>query len=221
MQGVGEQEQEIEIFENDIDAYLTMFCEECNPPIEDMGKERQGKWNAALIYIQRHVFPDKSILKLNSPLDGYVNNNCDSGSVYSLNNSNCNAYDINKVNKICDYYIYLCYKYDKEISITGFCKLTGINPDTIHDWGNEINKLSTSGCDIYKKLSSEREESLTAKLVSNSNPVAIIAILNKHFGYNMPGVREQKQEQRLASREELGLEAPKERPALPGTGGND
>ena len=219
MQTVG-QEKKVEVFENDIDIYLQMFCEECNPPIEDMTKERQSRWNAALIYIQQRVFPDASILKLNSPLEGY-NTNKYNNKHRNINLSNCNAYDISKVNKVCDYYIYLCYKYDKEISITGFCKLTGINPDTIHDWGNGINKLSTSGCDIYKKLSSEREESLTAKLVSNSNPVAIIAILNKHFGYNMPGVKEQRQERQLASREELGLEAPKERPALPGTSGND
>lgn len=185
MEKVQEQEQTPEVFENDITLYLKLFCEENG--IEDMAKESQGRWNAALMYINRKVFIDKSVLKLSRSLNGYINNNYNNQHS-NINNSNCNAYDIDKVNSICDIYIYLCYMYDKEISIMGFSKLTGINPDTIHDWGNNINKLSTSGYDIYKKLSAEREESLVNKLASNKNPVAIIAILNKHFGYNMPGV---------------------------------
>lgn len=214
---------DIEVYANDVEMYLDMFCKECTPPIEDMSKETQSRWNAALMYIRRHLFPDTSIFKLSRPLDGYINNNCDSSSnAYRLNSSNCNAYDIDKLNVICDCYIYLCMMYDKEVSINGFTFLTGINQDTIHDWGNEINKLSTSGCDIYKKLRQYREESLSSKLATaNKNPVGILAILNRHYQWNMPGVREQKQEQRLASREELGLEVPKERPALPGTGGDD
>ena len=179
------QEQTVDVFENDIDMYLHVFCEQQG--IEDMKRETQGVWNACLMFIKRHVFSDPSILKYNKPLDGYVNNNYNN-NYNKLNYSNCNAYDVDKVNAICDYYIYLCYQYDKEVSIMGFSKLIGINQDTIHDWGNEINKLSTTGCEIYKKLTTEREESLTAKLASNKNPVAIISILNKHYGWNMPGV---------------------------------
>ena len=74
--------------------------------------------------------------------------------------------------------------YDKSISIMDFSRLTGINQDTIHDWGNNINKLSTSGCEIYKKLSAEREEAWTAKLESMKHPTAIAILLNKHYGYN-------------------------------------
>ena len=73
MEKVQEQEQTIEVFENDMQMYLTLFCEENN--IEDMKKESQSTWEAALIYIQRHVFSDKSVLKSSTPLNGYYNNN--------------------------------------------------------------------------------------------------------------------------------------------------
>lgn len=200
MEKVQEQEHAAEVFENDIAMYLQMFCDEQG--IEDMSKESQSRWNAAMMYIRRHVFSDNSILKMSKPLEGYINNNYNDNR-NNVNYSNCNAYDIDKVNIVCDYYIYLCYMYDKEISIMGFSKLTGINQDTIHDWGNNINKLSTSGCDIYKKLLTEREESLVNKLASNKNPVAVIAILNKHFGYNMPGVRQENERRMVLPMNEL------------------
>ena len=53
-------ENAIEVFENDIQMYLTMFCEENG--IEDMKKESQSVWNAALMYIKRHVFNNNSVL---------------------------------------------------------------------------------------------------------------------------------------------------------------
>ena len=57
-------------------------------------------------------------------------------------------------------------------------------------------KLSTKRIGIYKKLIQSREESLSAKLATgNKNPVGIMAILNHHYSWNMPGVRETKQNQ--------------------------
>lgn len=92
--------------------------------------------------------------------------------------------------------------YDKEISITGFSYLTGINQDTIHDWGNNINKLSSSSCEIYKKLHKGREESLSNKLVTGKqNPVGILGVLNRHYQWNMPGVKEQMERASLPASE--------------------
>ena len=86
----------------------------------------------------------------------------------------------------------MCYVYNKSISIQSFSRLTGINQDTIFDWGKNINKLSSSGCEIYKKLSIERESAWVAKLESMNHPTAIAILLNKQYGYNLPGVsREQ------------------------------
>ena len=175
---------QIDIFENDIDMHLKMFCEEQG--IEDLKKEPQSVWNAALIYIKRHVFAGSRVLKASGPLAGYINNNNNNNS-YNLNNSNCNRYNIDIVNNVCDYYIYLCLMHDKEVSLIGFSNLTGINTDTLIDWGNGINKLSTAACDVYKKLCKYREESLSNKLVTgNKNPLGVIAVLNRQFGWASP-----------------------------------
>jgi len=210
-----EQDRATEVFENDISMYLQMFCEEQG--IEDMKKESQSVWNAALMYIKKYVFNIPGILKRTKPLDGYVNNKYNN-KYNNINLSNCNAYDIDKVDGVCNYYIYLCYLYNKSISIQGFSKLTGINQDTIHDWGNEINKLSTSSCEIYQKLTAERENSWTAKLENMNHPTAIAILLNKHYGYNLPGVtKEQKQIQGRTPEQiaaEYGQEI-NEKPSLP------
>ena len=184
MEKVQVQEQTIEVFENDIQMYLTMFCEEQG--IEDLKKESQSVWNAALMYIKRHVFNNNSVLKSSTPLSGYNNNNYNN-QYSNLNNSNCNSYNIDIVNSICDYYIYLCMMYDKEVSVIGFCNLTGISQDCIYAWANNARELSTSGNEVYKKLNRFREESLSNKLVTgNKNPVGVIAVLNRQYGWASP-----------------------------------
>ena len=175
-----EQEQ-IEVFENDMAMYLKMFCEEQG--IEDMKKESQAVWNAALMYIHKHVFNDNSVLKSNNNI---INNN-------SIMNSNYNAYDYDVVNGVCDYYIYVCMLYDKEVSAIGFSLLTGIDRYTIATWRDEGTKLSSKSSDIGKKIADFREESLSNKLATASrNPVGVLAILNRHYAWNLPGVSREK-----------------------------
>lgn len=201
MEKVQEQEQTVEVFENDMQLYLSMFCEEQG--IEDIKKESQAVWNAALMYIRRHVFNDNSILKSSTPLNGYINNNYNN-KYNNLNNSNCNSYDINIVSSICDYYIYMCMMYDKEVSINGFTFLTGISQDCIYAWGNNARELSTSGNEVYKKLNQYREESLSNKLATgNKNPVGVLAILNRHYQWNMPGVSREQATKRTLTDAEL------------------
>lgn len=179
MEKVQETAETPEVFQNDIELYLGMFCEEHK--IDDMTKEPQSRWNAALMYINKYVFSDKSILKLNKNINKN-NTNC-------IMNNNFNMYDYDKVEYILYIYYYLCAMYDKECSIIGFSLLTGINRDTILDWGNSERKLSTKSFDIAQKLRLFREESLSNKLATgNKNPVGILAILNRHFAWNLPGV---------------------------------
>lgn len=188
---VQEQEQTAEVFENDISMHLTMFCEEQG--IEDLKKESQNVWNGCLLYIYKYVFKNSDRLK--------INNNIMSNSIIS---STCNAYDIDKVNAVCDYYIYICSIYDKEISIIGFSKLTGISQDCLYEWKRDERKLSSAGCEIVKKLSIEREESLSNKLVTGKqNPVGVLGVLNRHYAWNMPGVREDKSGKRVLTAAEL------------------
>ena len=178
MEKVQGTENTIEIFENDIQMYLTMFCEENG--IEDMTKEPQSRWNSCLRYIYKYVF------KSNNNLLKQTDN------IYNINNpipSTYNSYNYDMVLKILDIYIFdMCMRYDKEVSIIGFCTLTGIDESIIYDWGNgESGKLSTSSSKIYKKLSQFREESLSNKLVTgNKNPVGVIAVLNRQYGWASP-----------------------------------
>ena len=76
--------------------------------------------------------------------------------------------------------------YDKEVSIMGFSNLTGIDNDTVTTW-SKPDRLSSTGMRIYKKLCENREESLSNKLVTGSkNPVGVIAVLNRQFGWASP-----------------------------------
>lgn len=184
----------IEIYENDIDFYLKEFCAKQN--IEDLRAMSQSVWNACLMYIQRNVFPDRNLLKQKE-------------NIYTENNiapSNCNAYNYDLLNNICDYYIYITYLYDKECSIRGFSKLVNIHYSVFEEWGNNYtnsNRLGSSSLDIYKKLSSEREQSLVAKLVSMKHPTAMAIILNKDYGYNLPGVSRETDKKQALSVDQL------------------
>lgn len=185
-----QQQDEIEVFENDIQLYLKMFCEE--QKIKDIKKESQAVWNSALRYIYRHVFKDTDRLKSHTNIS--VNNNTIP--------STFNAYDYKKVLDVLDIYIFdMCMRYDKEVSIIGFSTLTGIDQSVIYDWGNNSNKLSETSSEIYKKLNQFREESLSNKLATgNKNPVGILAILNRHYQWNLPGVsKEQSSRQALTA----------------------
>ena len=174
MEKVEAAEDTQEVFENDIAMYLRIFCEEQG--IEDMRAASQSVYNACLKYIQRHVFKDKDILR-------------DKSNIYNKNNnimSNYNRYNYDLLNDICDYYIYISMLYDKEVSIMGFSNLTGIDNDTITTW-SKPDRLSPLSMSIYKKLCENREESLSNKLVTgNKNPVGVIAVLNRQFGWASP-----------------------------------
>lgn len=175
MERVNSIDDILEVFENDIDMYLNLFKEEQG--IEDLRTVQQSVWNACLMYIQRHVFNNKDLLKQNSNI---YNSN-------SIMDSNYNMYNYDLVNDILDYYIYMCNLYNKEVSIIGFSKLTNIDDETINLWGNDNNKLSTKSFGIYKKLCQMREESLSNKLVDGKqNPVGTIAVLNRQFGWASP-----------------------------------
>ena len=192
MEKVHDQEQTIEVFENDIQLYLSMFCEENG--IEDMKKESQSVWNGALRYIRRHVFNNKDVLKSKDNINIY-NNNIP---------STFNAYNYDTVNNICDIYIDLCFINDKEVSIIGFSNLTGIDNETINVWGNNDNKLSSLSFGIYKKLSQFREESLSNKLVTgNKNPVGVIAVLNRQYGWASPYTSDSNRQKRTLTADEL------------------
>lgn len=167
------------IHEDIFQELIYQFC--MDNDIDDMRTASQSVWNSCLRYIYKHQFKNSNVLK-SQELQQTDN---------MITRSNNNAYNYNAVRELLDIYIYdLCMKYDKEVSIIGFSTLTGIEHSTIYNWGNDVNvKLSNSRMDIYKKLNEFREESLSNKLATgNKNPVGILAILNRHYSWNLPGV---------------------------------
>ena len=67
-----------------------------------------------------------------------------------------------------------------------FCSIN-IDTDTINEWGNDRVKLISTTTVIYKKLHKMREESLSNKLADGKqNPVGVIAMLNRHYGWASP-----------------------------------
>lgn len=183
--------EKIEVFENDITMYLHLFCEEQG--IDDLKKESQSVWNGCMRFIRKHVFNDKKL----KATELIKNDAIPTGK------SNYNAYDYGLVNGICDIYIDLCCCYDKEISQMGFHNLTGIHLDTLNQWRNEQVTLSPITTEIWKKLNCFREESLSNKLTSGKNPVGTLAILNHHYQWNMPGVREADTHKQILNADEL------------------
>lgn len=202
---INEQVETFEVYSNDIELYINLFCEDQG--IEDLRKESQSVWNACLMYVQRHVFPDRQALKATENSPEYVNN---------IMPSTCGAYNYDLLDTIVNAYIYYCYMYDKEVSIQGFSKLVGIPKTVIDLWGTDL-RLSKKSINIYKKLIAEREESLSAKLASGkSNPVGILSILNHWYSWNLPGVtREQSTRTALTAAELPRLDSQKAMEALP------
>lgn len=182
----------VEVFENDIDIYIKLFCEE--QKIDDLRAMPQSVWNGCLMYIRKNVFPKGSDrLKDKNIYTSAHNDIC----------SNFNRYNYGLVNDIVDIYIYYCTIYDKEVSIMGFSYLTGIDTDTINEWGRG-RVLGSLSAVIHKKLFAGREESLSSKLATgNKNPVGILAILNRHYAWNLPGVSRETEKRQVLGVDEL------------------
>lgn len=178
-QAMGTTEEKTEVYNNAIEEAISQYCIDHGLDKKDLYTMDQSRWNSVLMYIYQYAF---------KPVD--------TDKRQYNEHSNINYSDIDLLKSVCNIYINLCYEYSKEISILGFSKLTGINPDTIYTWGKE-DGLSRGTSDIYKNLNREREESLSVRLVSGKgNPVGILGILNRHYGWNMGQPRGQDSRQK-------------------------
>lgn len=178
-QAMGTTEERTEVYNNAIEEAISQYCIDHNLDHKDLYTMDQSRWNSVLMYIYQYAFKPT-----------------DTDKRQYNEHSNINYSDIDLLKSVCNIYINLCYEYSKEISILGFSKLTGINPDTIYTWGKE-DGLSRGTSEIYKNLNREREESLSVRLVSGKgNPVGILGILNRHYGWNMGQPRGQDSRQK-------------------------
>lgn len=214
MEKVEDYKADQEVYDTAIDMYLQLFCDSQKPPIKDLTKASQSVWNAALMYVHRHVFKNREYFRNTENLPA---NSAAPSSTYYIYN-----YDL--VNDVCDYYIYLCMKHEKEISILGFSNLTGIPDSTIYDWGyNPQRQLSRVGSDICKKLQKYNEESLENKLASGKgNQIGVIAILNRRHGWASPYVADSnRQRSQALTADQLPQLGQKDLACLPGMDKND
>lgn len=175
-------EEKVEVYNNRIEESIANYCIDHNLKEKDLYTIDQSRWNSVLLYVYKHVF------KPNKKADN---------KVYRYNEkSNIDYSNKDLLDEICDIYINLCYEYSKEVSIMGFSKLTGIHKDTIYQWLNS-DSSARGASDLAKRLNAEREESLSNKLASGKgNPVGILGILNRHYGWNMGQPRGQESRQK-------------------------
>ena len=169
---------------NALDEYQT------REKIEDYTSISQNQWMAALMFVGKLVFADKSPLKFcadDRPLLNSI------GYTYGRALELYNPYIMDK---IADYYIYICTKYDKGVTPYCYIWLTNIDQNTFYCWDDDADgfggskgpKLSPSYKDVFRKVYATYEQSAENKLWTNKNPVAVMAITNRRFGWNMPGV---------------------------------
>lgn len=203
IQELNTAEQKVEVYANDIEIYLNQYCVEHEIKHKDLYTIDQSRWNSVLLYIYKHVFKPTPNNKPNNRYNGKSN----------IDYSNKELLD-----NVCDIYINLCYEYSKEVSIMGFSKLTGIHKDTLYTWLND-GDAGLGSSDLAQKLSEEREESLSVRLVSGKgNPVGILGILNRHYGWNMGQPRGQEQKQQapnIPQMEQKYLQNQEDKPQLP------
>ncbi|RHV07231.1 hypothetical protein DXB97_04365 [Firmicutes bacterium OM07-11] len=163
-------EQKLEVYTDRIQESISNYCIDHDIDIKDIYTFDQQRWNSVLLYIYSQVFkPCKN--------DGVVRRYNEKSNIDYSNRE--------LINNICDIYIAMCYEYSKEVSVMGFSKMTGITLDTLYQWVNNPD-VERGSSEIVKNLQAEREESLSNKLASGKgNPVGILGILNRHYGWNM------------------------------------
>ena len=155
--------------------------------VNDISNFSQSKWYAVLIYIYHTAIePNKELLKADIKYIKDVSNNISKNPRYS--NQVFGAYNIYVLDQLYDYYIYLCNENDKGITPYGYCLFTGVDNDTLASFEEGGVLLSIEQMALYKKIYAAYEQSAEAKLWTNKNPVAVMAITNRRFGWNMPGV---------------------------------
>ena len=147
---------------------------------EFIRKATQNMWAGAMMRVCRLVFANRDALRMPpydvAPHGGMANNN---------------AYNPDTINAIADIYIYYCGLYDKIVNLHGFSKFCGVDTDTLYKWGADdpAGAVSSKRVAVFKKLSCENERSLADRVGTGKvNPVGVLAVLNHHHGWNMPGV---------------------------------
>lgn len=196
-------EELVQSYYGSIKQGIQQYCIDHGIEPKDIYSFDQSRWNSVLLSVYRYTFKPTPEEK--------KTNRYNENSRIDYNNKEL-------IDSICNIYISLCYEYSKEVSIMGFCKLTGIDTETVYNWAKDENTQRGS-FGVAQKLKAEREESLSNRLFSNKgNPVGILGILNRHYGWNMGQPRGQDQRQKapdLPGIEHKYLDQQQKKPELP------
>lgn len=180
---------DVQIYDNDIERAIANACLKLE--IEDLKKEGQRPWKAAMRLVGQDIFNNKVFLK-SKVLNIYNNNNIP---------TNNNSYNYELLDTLCDYYILLSDKYNKLVSTVAFSYFVNIPTNTIDLWKDA--EPSTATFKIWKKLQNNREDCLKDKNFDSNNVVGAISIGNSEYGWNMPGVSRELSNKRVLSAAEL------------------
>lgn len=160
------QKDEIKIFTEDIDEAIQDGCTELG--IDDLLHEGQRRFKAVLRYVGKRLFPERLICH------GYnITTSCP--TYY---------YDDDIMLSLCNYYIDICDKYDKLISIDGYSNICNMDSTTIAKWAHE--ESSSIKFFIYKKLRDNREHVLADACYDSTGAVGKLGIANYEYGWNNP-----------------------------------
>lgn len=187
MEHIEETENTIEVFESDIELYISLWCDAQNITVSDIITISQNRYNSLLYYLYRHVFKNAELKSKDMIYSGVLN-------------TNNNAYNIPLIEQICDIYIDMCDRFDKIVNVEGFSRLIGIERETIYEWSRDNErKASRRTSDIAKRLTAERERTLADRLASGvKNPVGVLGCLNHWHNWAGVGNMEERKPQQIS-----------------------
>lgn len=121
-----------------------------------------------------------------------------------LKGSSYNEYDKEAVEYVyLNVYKRLCDSHCQEVTLKGFCDMSGVEKQTLYNWkdGHNLNGVRFA---LHEKIMEDNEESLFNLMKDRrNNPMKLLPKLNKVHGWNMPGTRTQTDKNSNMSLEDL------------------
>lgn len=87
--------------------------------------------------------------------------------------------NVDIIDKLCNIYISLCYKYNKSISVYNFCNMLNISYEFLEVWKSA--DVTSCKYKIIKTLTDKREQYIKDKLTDSNNVVGAIAVANNEY----------------------------------------
>lgn len=157
----------VDTLQETVEYYISEFCEKYG--IDDLSKESQNRFNACMKYVGGKMF---------TGTDTFYEDDDTTGMPPTF----CRAYDIRKLDKLLDYYVYLCTLYDKVVNVTSFAFLAGMSVSTIWAWEQGMcSTLNRGDYEFAKKIRKLREFTMREAMVTGKRNVCTITIFNDEF----------------------------------------